>query len=572
MKRALIWLVVGITAGTVVLYWPAVHNGFTNWDDPMYLEWAQKYRLSGAGVWAAFSSAQLYYQPLTWLSHGLDVALWGMWPVGHHAQSVVWHALNAGLVVLVTWRLSKWAAPWSEVERLLLAGWVGLVFAVHPLQVEAVAWIAGRKTLVSGSFLLLAVLAYVHWAEDESRRRWWWIMVAGYGAALLTKPMALSLPVVLLALDLFPLRRVEKGWWEAVREKWLLWGAAVVVGVLTVVGQAGVGALTAVQLNFWERLLVAARGLVFYVWKLVWPEWLSPFYPLGEWNDWGQVEFVLPVIVCVIVTGAVVMTWRRAPQWAAAWGAYVALVAPVSGLFQAGGQAVADRFAYLPVLPALLLAGGGWLLWRGCSREVVRGLLLALLGGQVLWFCVRTREQISVWEDDVSLWRAVVRCYPVSPTEHRYLAQALVAKGQFDEALAVADVGYQQLPDDVESRQGLAAVYRDIAAAWVQSGKFARSLPVAQRAVELDGDEVVGRAALGLALLKLNQPAEAAEQLAEVVRRRADMPAARYNLACAYARLGRLEEAREALRLAMEKAPRYADLAARDPDLAALRN
>ncbi|MEI6083198.1 MAG: tetratricopeptide repeat protein [Verrucomicrobiota bacterium] len=572
MKAKLSGLAIGVGLLALALHWPAVRNGFTHWDDNLYLELAGKYRVSWAGVWWAFTNTYIYYHPLTWLSHGLDCAVWGLQPAGHHAQSVVWHALNAGLVVVLAWQLSKWAAPWDDLERLCLAGWVGLVFAVHPLQVEAVAWVAGRKTLVSAFFSLLALCAYVRWAAAEEQRRWWWAMVAAYVAALLSKPMAVPLPVVFLALDIFPLRRTAaRGWGKLIREKWLLFGLAGFVSLLTIIGQTGTGALSAIQMGPGTRVLVAMRSLVFYVWKLAWPAWLSPFYPLGEWNDLRQPEFIVPAVLIVGVTALLVGGWRRWPAGAAAGLAYLAWVLPVSGVLQAGGQAVADRFAYLPVVPALLLMAGGLVWLRQRLGGLGKGVLLVAVGGHLIWLCARTQEQIPVWQDDVTLWQAVIAHYPNSPVEHRFVAQALIGQERFAEALPYAEISFQQQTGDAESRKLLGAVYHDIAVSFVKQREFGKCLPVARRAVELNGADAVARAAVGLSLLKLGQPAEAARELEQVVQQRADLPAVHYNLACAYAGLGRLPAAAEMLRLAVAADPSLAKLAARDPALAAIQ-
>ena len=560
--RRLFWLACGVGLLTLVLYLPARHLQLTNWDDVGYLQVAQANRLTWPGLKYAFTSTYIYYQPLTWLSHGVDCVLWGSDYGRHHLQSVGWHALNAALVVVLVWQLTG-GGP--DRERLLLAGWVGLVFAAHPLQVEAVAWLAGRKTVLAGCFSLLCIMAYL---KTGGHRRWWWLVVATYAAAVLSKPMAVPLPVVLLAVDYYPLRRsAAQGWGRLVREKWLLFALGGAVTVVTFVGQVAAGALRTIPLTVPERLLVAARSFVFYAWKTAWPAWLSPFYALAGEISLRNPEFQFSASVCLIAAGLAYLGRRRWPVFVAATVAYGALVLPVSGVFQAGGQAVADRFGYLPLLPVTLVAGAG-LIVALRRWPVVVGVVVALHLG---WLLVRTCEQIPVWTDSVTMWQAVVRHNPSARAEYRYIAEGLVNQHRYDAALRYAAIASDRPDDEPQAREKLGAVYRAIAMALVEQRRFGDCWPVAQRAIELLPDDVVAHAAGGLAALKIGLNSDAVRELETALRLQPDRPAARFNLACAYARLGRIAEATQALQQAVAAKPELAALAAREPALANLR-
>jgi len=562
MRRKLLWLAIGVGLLTLVLYWPARHLQLTYWDDVGYLQIAQTNRLTWAGVKYAFTSTYIYYQPLTWLSHGVDCVVWGQNYGRHHLQSVGWHALNAALVVFLVWQLT---GAWSDRERLLLAGWVGLVFAAHPLQVEAVAWLAGRKTLLAGFFSLLCLMAYL---KTAAGRHWWWLVVAAYTAAVLSKPMAVPLPAVMLALDYFPLRRQEsQSWGRLIGEKWLLFTLAAAVTVVTFVGQAATGALRTIPLTMSERLLVVARSFVFYTWKTVWPAWLSPFYPLDGEIALHNPEFQFSVAACLIAAGLAFLARRRWPVGLAVGLAYVALVLPVSGLFQAGGQAVADRFGYLPLLPVVVLVGAVAVVLRR-RWPVVVGLALVLHVG---WLLVRTCEQIPVWTDNVTMWQAVVQQFPDARVEYRYIAEGLVGQHRYDEALQYAAIAYGRPDDAPDARQKLGLTFQLIAVELVKSNRFAECLPAARRAAELLPDNVAAHAADGLAALKTGRFAEAARELEIALQLQTNLPAARFNLACAYARLGRPAEAAESLRQAVAAKPDLAALAAREPALVNLK-
>ena len=564
-RRKLIFLAISIGLLTFVLYLPVRHLRLTYWDDLGYLKIAEANRLTWAGIKYAFTSTHIYYQPLTWLSHGVDCVIWGNRYGGHHLQNIFWHALSALLVVVLAWQLS---GAWNQRERLLFAAWVALVFAVHPLQVEPVAWLAGRKTVLAGFFSLLCVITYLHWAGRPAHRHWWWITIATYVAALLSKPMAVPLPVVLLALDFFPLRRqATASWRQLLREKWPLFALAGIVTVLTFIGQADAGALRTIPLTLPERGLVVARSLIFYAWKTVWPAWLSPFYALGGEISLHNPEFQFSLAVCLIVAGIAFLTKQRWPVVLAASLTYVALVLPVSGLFQAGGQAVADRFAYLPLLAVTLLAGAGFVIcWR--RWPVVVGLVLALHLG---WLIVRTYEQIPVWTDNVTMWQAVVRQDPGSRIEYRFIAEGLTDQRRYDEALRYAEIAFALPNDEPDAQQKLGNTYRAIAAGFIEQHRFTECLQAAQRAIELLPNDAVAHAAAGLAALKTAQYDDAARELETALRLKADLPAARFNLACAYARLGRSAEADQELRQTLAAKPTLAVQAAREPALANLK-
>jgi len=563
-RRKLLGVALGIGLVTVALYQPVRHFQLTYWDDHLYLQVAETNRLTWAGLQYAFTSTYIYYQPLTWLSHGADCVLWGQDYGAHHLQSVVWHALNAALVVLLAWQLT---GAWSDRERVLFAGWVALVFAIHPVQVEPVAWLAGRKTVVAGFFSLLCLCAYLQWAGRPTHRRWWWLTVAACVAALLSKPMAVSLPAVLLALDFFPLRRhAAVGWRRLIGEKWLLFALAGEVAVVTFVGQVDTGALRTSALTIPERVLVAARSFVFYVWKTIWPTWLSPFYPLEGDLSMRNPEFQFSVGACLMAAGGLFLARRRWPAVVAAGGAYVALVGPVSGLFQAGGQAVADRFAYLPMVVVVLLVGS---IGVGCARRwpAIVGLAAVLPLG---WLLFRTANQLPVWTDTVTMWQAVVQQCPEARVEYRYIAGGLVGQRRYAEALPYAEIAYARLDDAPNARQNLGETFQEIAVAFITQRRFGECLAAAQRAVELLPTNVPAHAAYGLASLKTGRYVDAVRELETTLRLQTNLPAAHYNLACAYAHLGRRAEAVTALRQAIAGKPELAAIAQRDPALSNL--
>jgi hypothetical protein len=509
--------------------------------------------------WMWTSLEPFYLQPIAWMTHLADYQVWGLNAVGHHATNWILHGVYVALVGALVWLLTGKAADMRPRERLAMSALIALVCGIHPLQVESVAWVAARNGLLCSLWMVAALCAYVRAVGDDGnlKRRWWWTTVALDAVALLTKPFAVSLPVVMLAMDYFPLRRHEKlrrgptpvpspegnqqsdssikCFTMLVAEKW----AVIALSVAAAVG--AIGARAQQQLEGLSentptmRVLVAAHGMVFYLWKLVWPSWLSPFYPLSDSVSLRSGEFVAPVLFCVVVTVVAVWLRKRTPVLLVAWGSYVALLLPVCGLVQVGGQAMADRYAYLAMVPVLLAFSVGilWMWRRGSALGKVAfcvavGAWLALLG-------LRTRAQIAVWHDDISLWSAALEHFPDDPHSNYDLGVALLAAHRLEEARV--------------------AVERAV----THSNPHALQLPMA-------------RGTLGVICLKAHDYNQAIVQLQQAIAGDGTLWAARYNLACAYARTGRLAEAYAVLQALLAKQPQYAALAARDGELTALRD
>ncbi len=539
---------------TILSLWvfrPVLANGFVDWDDHIYLgELARMGRFSWSSLrWMWTSLEPFYLQPIAWMTHLADYQIWGLNPIGHHATNWILHGVYVALVGVLVWLLAGKAGNVRPTERLVMSVLIALVCGIHPLQVESVAWVAARNGLLCSVWMVAALCAYVRAAGPSPRRsgfvraggddgvlnrRWWWTVVGLDAVALLTKPVAVSLPVVMLVVDYFPLRRQGKrGMRRLVAEKWAVIALSAAVSVGAIGARQQLEGLAENALT--TRLLVATRGVVFYLWKLVWPSWLSPFYPLSDSVSLRSEEFLVPVLFCVGVTVVAVWGWKRMPVLLAAWVSYLALLLPVCGLVQVGGQAVADRYAYLPMVPVLLafVAGILWM-WRRGPVGVKVAFCVAL-GAWMIFLGSRTREQIAVWHDDISLWSAALEHFPDDPHSNYDLGLAMLKAHRLEEARA--------------------AVERAV----THSDPHAIQLPMA-------------RGALGVIYLKTHEYNEAIVQLQQAIAADGALWAARYNLACAYARTGRLAEAYDVLEALLAKQPQYASLAVRDGELATLRD
>ena len=540
----LVAVALAIFAGALWLFWPCTKGEFLKVDDQEYLRQAVLAEgLTWNAVKWAFTSTDIYYQPLVRLSHVLDYQIWGRQPAGHHAVNVVLHAVNAVLVFGFLWTLLG-SVSLKPGERLLVAGWTASIFAIHPLQTESVAWMAVRTQLLCTTWGISCLWAYV----SGARR---WVVGVLYGAALLCKPTAVSLPFVMLALDLFPLRRQEKyGWKPLLEEKAVfivLAGLVAVVTVFTELRSSGpLAAAAAVPLPFRaiHVLRLYLQSLAFYPLKLDLPSHLSPYYFLDvSPAPWTLLAAVL-LSAGALITVAVVMDRRHAPLVVAALAAYVALVLPTSTPIPRDRLVVAMRYAYEAMLPVLLLtaAAGVWF-WRR-SPQAVRGLLAGLIACQAGAFALSTRSLIPVWYSDETMRRATVHEFPGSEEANRDLATELADQDRGQEALAAAQRAIDLGPQVCEARVTLSRVLSLL-------DRYPEAAVQGEEAVRLDPTSARAHFSCALALMKLGKTAESIDHYQQAVRLDPRMAEAHCNLGLALAQTGRTDEALGHLRQAV---------------------
>jgi tetratricopeptide (TPR) repeat protein len=413
------WLRVGVPAliflFAYLCFSPALDGAFLNWDDNLVLTDHDSWKgLGGDQIGWAFSTFRAgHYHPLTWLSFGLDYELWGMNSRGYHLVNLILHATTATLFYFVlVWLLERSGRfAGREIVSRLAAAAGALFFAIHPLRVESVAWITERRDVLSGCFLILAVLAWLRWTEQgERRKRWYALALVAFALSLLSKAWAITLPAVLLILDICPLRRFVPGRRRALLiEKAPFAVMAVIAGVVALIAQKHAGAMNIVQdHNAVDRIMQSGYGLFFYLAKTIAPVAQNPLYALKPTFDPFEAKYLAGAAAAVIVTVAVIAVRRRRPEFLAAWAIYAVSVAPVLGLTQSGPQLVAERYSYLSCLPfAVVAAAGLAALMRRVGRGplVVASIALAALGFQS-W------NYSHEWKDSISLWTRAVRQDP----------------------------------------------------------------------------------------------------------------------------------------------------------------
>lgn len=430
-RRGLAPLLIFIVSFAAFL--PVLRGGWVDWDDTdNYLRNPMFRGLDGervAWMWTTFHMG--HYQPLTWMSLALDHALWGMDARGYHATNLGLHALNAVLFFFVARALLRLAAaPPNLAGRgadppllTLAAGFAALLLAVHPLRAEPVAWLSERRDVLSALWYLLTVWAYLRSAAAPRERRMGWLALALVLFLLcnLSKVIGVTLPIIFLLLDWYPLRRIggHAGWFTrraaaVYLEKLPFVAVAAAFAVVAYLGQSGRGWTAPLELHPVQgRIGVVAFGLAFHVWKSLWPLNLHPIYELHLPVVLTQPQFLIPLVVVPAALVGLFLLRRRWPGlWVAAL-AYVVLLLPVSGIVQNGWQLTHDRYSYLATMGLAVVAAGALLGRPGAAqrphagRVAMAGLIVAALG-------VLTWRQSQVWQTTESLWTYAVQTDPHS--------------------------------------------------------------------------------------------------------------------------------------------------------------
>ena len=566
-----------IAVTTFLVFVPALRNGFVDWDDPANLINNPDYRGLGWShlVWMFTTFHMTLYRPLTWITHGVDFILWGMAPLGYHLTSLVFHVANAVLAYFLSYRLL--ALAWSDIapsdfSLRLGAGFSALLFAVHPLRVEAVAWASGRENVVAGLFSLLTLLSYlraVAGLQTQSSAYWKWMTGAWlcYGLSLLSKVSGVTLPLILLVLDVYPLRRLELrvATWLQPRQRqvWLekvpfvvIAGGASLLGFLAKNRFGTVATLD--DYSALSRLNQSMYGLVFYIWKTVMPVGLSPLYEkLSYFSEAGVVDIRSGLLVIGLST-CFMLARKHWPAGLAAWLCYGVILIPVLGLIPFGPQVVADRYSYLACLGWALIAGAGvahfWHLWSG-GRMGPRTFLL-INAVSVLLFVVLgalTWRQTQVWRDSETLWKHAVAIDPKSSFAHNNLGLVSVERGELQEAI-------QHLREAVRIDPAFSEAHANLGSALASQGSTDEAMGEFQIAIQLKPNDPGAYNNLGNLLADRGDLNGAVRQFQKVLQISPESGDGHYNLARVLAKQGNVKEAFVNYNLALQSKPLNPDI------------
>src|SRR5947207_12517840 len=388
MTRLARWAPLAVAVLGFLAFLPALGAEFVNWDDEVSFLRNIHYRgLGPAQLHWMFTTPFLgHWSPLTWLTWSLDYVLWGMNPFGYHLTSVMIHAMNVALFSLVARRLlaQGFGAPPSSPVIVAGAVFAALAFGIHPLRAESVAWISGRRDVLCATFYLAATLAYLRGVAGGGAiaPRWWGVSVVAFAAALLSKASAMTLPLTLLLIDLYPLRRRRVGWWPLIAEKLPYAALAAAAGFMALVARQEGGNITDYgRYGPGARIALTAYTLWFYPWKSLWPSGLSAGYELPARISLAEPRFVLALGAVVVITAALIRLRRRWPAGLTAWVASAIVLAPISGVVHSGEQLAADRYSYLSCFGLALLAGAAltWTMQRRSARALAATMAIVIV-------------------------------------------------------------------------------------------------------------------------------------------------------------------------------------------------
>jgi protein O-mannosyl-transferase len=509
-------IILVLMAATVAAFAPALRGGFLNWDDDRNFVENPAYR--GVGLaqmrWAWGTYHLGVWQPLAWILLGIEYVLFGLNPAGYHAVSIVLHGLNAVLVYLLARTfISRAARPSWLVD--LGAACAALVFAIHPLRVEAVAWISCQPYLPAISLYLFAVWVYVtgEWTTRSGQWRALLLALVLYMLALGFKAVAVSLPGVLLLLDWYPLGRMRsvREFLRRVAEKLPFLAVAAITSVWAMQAKDFTNSREPFHESYpIERLSHAALGISFYLGKTLWPSRLIAFYRLPE----DLTHITTPAVVAGLgVIGLTHVLWlirRRTKAPLAAWLSYLIILLPNAGLIQISRQLAADRYGYLALIGPTMLLGGGlaWMARRLYHEGVAKLAVMASVYAAVsLALIVRSREQCLMWGDSVTLWKATLDVDPDCAVACCNLGEALVKRGGFSEAS-------RHLSRAIEIDSRFAFAYANLGVVLCQARRFQEAADFGEQAVAIqDGlsglDLARAHAMLGQAYAGLRRDREA---------------------------------------------------------------
>jgi Flp pilus assembly protein TadD len=589
----------------LVVFWSARNHGFVNLDDQVYVT-ENPHVVRGITwpnvVWAFTNLEAGFWHPLTWLSIMLDCQLYGLRPGGHHLSSLLMHAANTVLLFLLFRRMT--GATWRSA-------FVAALFALHPLHVETVAWAADRKDVLSAFFALLMLWAYVRYAQtcsvqntklkgqnsekvfsiqysvfSRGRSVWYFAALAFFACAVMSKTMVVTLPLILLLLDFWPLRRFEPntGYWKLkglrplFLEKMPFLLISLLAGLLTVHAERGVGALpgaSRVPIQF--RMANAVLSCLRYLTQTIWPADLAVFYPYPATFSPGSVAGA--ALFLLVLSAIALRLYRTKPYLAVWWFWYLLLLLPVIGLIQVGGHAHADRYTYVPLIGVFALLSWGvhdlTKHWRGSA------LVLSIAAGVVLSACTTlTRQQLAFWRDSGTLFGHAIRVTKDNYIAYYCLGLYVSGEGKSDEAMRNYRLALQANPAYAEAYNNLglelamkgnlseamnhfreairfnpqlASAHSNLGMALASEGKASEAIREYQESLRLKPDEARVHSNLANVLDEQGQPADAIRHYQEALRFDPGSPEIHLNLGMTLAAQGNREQAiahyAEALRL-----------------------
>ena len=547
-----------LVALIVAVFATVRHHDFVDYDDPTFITGNAGVRqgLTIESVRWAFSPANAYAAtggPLTWLSHMLDVELFGMTPGPQHIANLLLHAINSLLLMGLLWRLT------GAIGRSVV---VAALFAVHPLHVESVAWISERKDLLSTMFWLLTTFAYTAYTRRPGIIRYAGVFVL-LTLGLMAKPVLATLPFTLLLLDFWPLARAPLSWSD--RRRWLMFAVeklpllapAIGAMLMTISAQRQIGAVSSAATLSWTfRLSNAAVSYLTYLRKMVWPGDLAVFYPYPP-----HISMLATCLAALALVAMSVIAWRSArtrPYVTFGWFWYVGTLIPMIGLVQVGSHAMADRFTYVPLIGIFIIV-----VWGAAElfSSLPRGRQISATAAVVAVAACATaaRAQVNTWRNSEALWTQALAVTEGNFRGHAGMAEIAAGRGELDSAIAHYKEAVRLAPDAPDWHVNLGLLL-------IRKGQFADAAAEFRGALQLRPDDPETHNNLGAMLSRLGATRDAIAHYRRALELRPAYPLARRNLGLALASGGDvaagLAECLEALRQSPDEAPWHYEAAA----------
>jgi tetratricopeptide (TPR) repeat protein len=557
-KKQILFITASLVVSTLIAYEPMRHNGFVNYDDDRYITRNPEIKdgIRWRTLGRAFTQPHYYmWHPLTTITNMLDCQFFGLNPFWHHLVSLIFHIANA---LLLFWILAEMTgATWASA-------FVAAVFALHPIQVESVAWAAERKTVLGGLFWLLTMLAYI-WYTKRPRTGRYILLFLVYGLCIMTKPTVVTLPLALLLLDYWPLGRLNLGSHPAGKtvpvgrlliEKVPLLVLSAILGVATFIAQRSGGALATLEnISLDYRISNMFISYINYIGKLIWPSRLAVLYPLLHANLIKSAAVVCTLLF-VLISVLSIYIGRRRKYAAFGWLWYVGTLVPVIGLVQSGAQAMANRYMYIPMLGLLMIVA-----WAGkdlvASRPRLKVIMAVLAGVMLSSAIILTRMQVRLWQNDMTLFEHTLKVTRNNSIAENCYGYALVEEGRLNEAVLHLNNALRINPAYTDARKNLANIL-------LKQGKLNEAIACFNELIKRGKETAEVHYFLALALGMQKKYDESIKHLTEVLRQDPKFPDAHNKMGAALLATGRTDEAitylNEALRINADQVEAYINL------------
>ncbi|MGA1825344.1 MAG: tetratricopeptide repeat protein [bacterium] len=533
----LICLFLIIAILTVYHVW---NHAFINLDDNVYVT-ENKNVTTGLTLnnllWSFRTAHAANWHPLTWLSHMLDCQLYGMDAGSHHSTSVLIHIFNSLLLFLIFWKMT------GDVWQ---CGFVATIFALHPLHVESVAWIAERKDVLSAFFWMLTLWSYVRYSEQPDSKKYI-ITLCLFILGLMAKPMLVTLPFVLLLLDYWPLKRFHS--FHSFVEKIPFFIVSGISSIITFFAQQGGGAVRSLAIYpLSVRIGNALVSYVQYLWKMIFPYHLTVLYPHPGMPPGWKIAGAFLLLVFIFLLA--IMTVKKHPYLMIGWLWYIGTLVPVIGLVQVGSQAMADRYTYLPLIGiSIIIAWGVPSLiptWR--YKRVVFAAIAAVLFSA---FMAVTHLQVGYWKNSITLFKHAIESTTENYQAHHNLGVAFADQKNFDEAIKHYSEALRIHPD-------FAIAHNNLGNALREQGRDREAIEHYYEALSIDPNHALSHYNLGRALKEQGNISEAIEHYLDALRIQPGFVLAHNNLGNALKEQGKISEAIEQYYMALRVDPCHA--------------